>query len=133
MKLKAIKSGEIEKPPGPKMGVEPIEPDGSIGVKFNQKMIAPQGELDQCMYSVAFGFDVESRGDGSKAQGAFCPDTKAEKGGKKRELAKTVSEPVPVEADAMAFKPSVKSHTDGKIVMGLEFANPRQMSIGGQA
>lgn len=39
------------------------------------------------MYSVAFGFDVESRGDGSKTEGGFCPDAK------KRELA-TASEPV---------------------------------------
>lgn len=35
VKLKAVKAGEIEKPPGPKMGVEPINPDGTIGVKFN--------------------------------------------------------------------------------------------------
>ena len=40
---------KIEKPPSPKMGVEPLNPDGSVGVTFNQKMLAPEpGKIDQC-------------------------------------------------------------------------------------
>lgn len=55
------------------MGIDPLNPDGSIGVTFNQEMLAPEGKIDQCMYSVAFEFGVESTDDGSKTSTDFCP------------------------------------------------------------
>lgn len=49
VKMKKIDSKIVEKPKSPKMGIDPLNPDGSVGVSFNQKMLAPDPDkIDQC-------------------------------------------------------------------------------------
>ena len=119
---------EEEKPQQPKMGIDPLNPDGSVGVTFNQKMLAPDPDkIDQCQYSVAFKFNVEAKDDGSKTSSDFCSNKKDKK---KRRLAEGKIEG---EADKMAFVPAVQSHGGKKLVMNMTFDDPEHLSIGGTA
>ena len=81
-----------------------MNPDGSVGVTFNQPMLAPEpGKIDQCMYSVAFKFDVEAKDDGSKTSSDFCSPKKRHLQG----IRKSTTPVVEGEAAKMSFIPAV--------------------------
>ena len=104
-----------------------MDPNGSYQVKFNVPMMAPAGEIDQKIYGSAFGFNVASNNDGDSNFSGDFGETKRDrmlKGGGKGGIS---------DISKYAFTPKVVKHDSDGIKIAIEFDQPENLSVSGDA
>ena len=126
-KLKQMGQKIVDEPKkDPQMKFPPIEPDGGMGVGFNQDMIAPKKgtKLNPKLYEATFGVSVTSKQDESTFTGKFTESKK------QRMLA---AKELSGDQLKMQFTPYIDVHTKNDVKIKCEFDNPEQMTISGFA
>ena len=106
--------------PEPRIDIEPIGADGSVGLKFNQDMVAPD-TLDPTLYTKIFAMDISSGLDGTNIKGGFGKQKTGEE--RRRMLAEQGLD----ESDgaaALSFRLEVTEHTARGIKIKTVFDNP---------
>ena len=108
---------ELEKPQDPKMKIPPLDPEGSAGVNFNEKMIAPKegSFLSPKLYGSTFGLTSESLIDGTVFEADFTQSKN------QRMLEQKV---IDGEASKLGFTPKVEIHSDKEVKIGMVFDDP---------
>jgi len=110
--------------PDPKIAISPISADGSVGLEFNQDMVAPD-TLDPTLYRKIFAMDIASGLDGTKIKGGFGQQKKGE--ARRRMLAEQGLD----ESDgaaALSFRLEVTEHTSRGVKLRTVFDNPSAVS-----
>ena len=99
------------------MKIPPLDPEGSAGVAFNEKMIAPKegSFLAPKLYGNTFGLTSESMNDGTVFEADFG------KSKRQRMLEKTENDG---EASKLGFTPKVEIHSEKEVKIGLVFDDP---------
>ena len=99
------------------MSIPPIDPEGAVGVKFNQDMVAPKEGtfLSPKLYDNTFGMKCVSLIDGSVFSAGF------NKSNKQRMLSEGRIEG---KADKLGFTPKVVTHSGKEVKIEIEFDDP---------
>ena len=108
------------------MSIPPIDPEGAVGVKFNQDMVAPKEGtfLSPKLYDNTFGMISVSLVDGSVFNAGF---------NKSRRQRILEEGSIEGEADKLGYTPKVVTHSGKEVKIEIVFDDPKKMTMGGTA